>query len=245
MADTSTSGKAGPNGRPLPGLARAVAKRTVAVTLVFALWGALLFWSAGSLNWTRAWVYLGVSMLIFLGNSVFLIVRNPGVIAARAEVRKGTKAFDKIVLVPYATAYLSVPVVAGLDAVRFGWSSMPFEALYAGVALVVLGSIPIALAMAANPYLEQTVRIQEDRAHKVVETGPYGIVRHPMYVGMILLHLSAPLALGSVWAFAPAGAQVFLLVVRTAFEDRTLQRELPGYEGYAQRTRFRLLPGVW
>lgn len=245
MAGMDVSEKDGPTASHSPRLARAVAKRFVSVLLGFLAWGALLFGSAGRLDWTRAWVYLGVSVLIFLGHGVLVIIKNPEAIVARAEIRKGTKAFDKVVLVPYAMAYLSVPVLAGLDAVRFGWSPMPFEALYGGLALLLLGFIPIASAMATNPYIEQTVRIQEDRGHKPATTGPYRIVRHPMYVGMILLHLSAPLALGSVWAFAPAGALVLLLIIRTAFEDRTLRRELPGYEEYAQRTRFRLLPGIW
>jgi protein-S-isoprenylcysteine O-methyltransferase Ste14 len=113
------------------------------------------------------------------------------------------------------------------------------------VVLHLLGSIPIAGAMATNPHLETTVRIQEDRGHRVSTSGPYRVVRHPMYVGAILQFAGAPLVLGSLWACLPVAAAPVLFIVRTALEDRTLRRELPGYEAYAQRTRYRLLPGVW
>jgi protein-S-isoprenylcysteine O-methyltransferase Ste14 len=103
----------------------------------------------------------------------------------------------------------------------------------------------MAMAMAANPFLESTVRIQKDRSHVVVTAGPYRIVRHPMYVGALVMFAAWPLLLGSAWSFVPLAAMVPALVVRTALEDRMLQRELAGFADYAQRTRYRLLPGVW
>ena len=110
---------------------------------------------------------------------------------------------------------------------------------------MVLGFIPVAWSMGTNPHLETTVRIQKDRGHKVATTGPYNIVRHPMYLGGILQSLSIPLFLGSAWTLIPAGIQVVLLVIRTTYEDRTLQDELEGYKDYSQKTRYRLMPGVW
>jgi protein-S-isoprenylcysteine O-methyltransferase Ste14 len=99
--------------------------------------------------------------------------------------------------------------------------------------------------MAANRYLETTVRIQEERGHQVVNSGPYRFVRHPMYVGVILQFMALPMVLGSKWAFVPAGVVVLLFVIRTGLEDRTLRNELAGYAQYAESTRYRLLPGVW
>jgi len=100
-------------------------------------------------------------------------------------------------------------------------------------------------AMSANAYLSTMVRIQDDRGHQVVTTGPYRYVRHPMYVGTIFFGLCMPLFLGSWWTFVPCGLIVILFIIRTALEDRTLRDELPGYAEYAERVRYRLLPGVW
>ncbi len=185
------------------------------------------------------------SLVCFVVNAILVLWKNPGVIAARGKVPKSTWTYEKIILPPYMLLFLGLPVVAGLDAVRFEWSSLPFETTYAGIALLLLALVPVSAALVTNPYLEGTMRIQEEKGHTVITTGPYRLVRHPMYVGMILLPLSTPLALGSVWAFLPAGVMALLMVVRTAFEDRALTSELPGYREYAQRTRYRLLPGIW
>lgn len=231
--------------RRAPRLGPAAVRRLASVLAGTVFWSALLFASAGRLGWTRAWVYVIASLVCLFINAGIMLAKNPELIARRGEVRKDTKTFDKVIMASYTLALFALPVVAGMDAVRFGWSSMPFGTLYAGVALLVLGFIPIAWAMAVNPNLEKTVRIQEDMGHEVTTTGPYRIVRHPMYASMLLLAASGPLAFGSVWAFVPAGVMVLALVVRTAFEDRILKNELPGYAEYAQRVRYRLLPGVW
>jgi protein-S-isoprenylcysteine O-methyltransferase Ste14 len=114
-----------------------------------------------------------------------------------------------------------------------------------GILLQTIGAVPLGLAMATNPFLKRTVRIQNDRGHVVVTSGPYRIVRHPMYAGGLLMVAAWPLLLGSVWSFIPLALIAATLVVRTALEDRTLQQELAGYADYAQRTRYRLFPGIW
>jgi len=216
------------------------------VVLLWTLvWGAVLFGAAGRLDWERGWIYFGVSLFSLAVNSVVVFWKNPGLVAERWKRRKGTKPFDKVFIALYLPTVIALPLVAGLDAARFGWSQLPWDTVWPGVVLQLLAIPPMAWAMATNPHLETTVRIQHDRGHKVITTGPYAIVRHPMYLGAIPTLLGAPLVLGSKWAFAPAGFAVLLFVFRTAFEDRTLRQELPGYEEYAQRTRFRLVPGVW
>jgi protein-S-isoprenylcysteine O-methyltransferase Ste14 len=159
--------------------------------------------------------------------------------------RKDTKPFDKVFLATYMPFVVTQPAVAGMDAVRFHWSSLPFGCVYIGAALYLLAMALIAWVLCTNPYAETSVRIQRDRGHTVITTGPYRFVRHPMYVGAILMYVTTPLVWGSLWALAVGGVIAVLFLVRTALEDKTLRRELPGYEDYASRTRYRLLPGVW
>jgi protein-S-isoprenylcysteine O-methyltransferase Ste14 len=141
---------------------------------------------------------------------------------------------------------LAVPVVAGLDAVRNRWSSLPFWTVYLGIAIHAAGDALLLWTMVANPFLEKVVRVQTERGHYVIKTGPYAIVRHPMYLGVILMFVAAPLVLGSVWTFAPVVAMLLLLLmVRTVLEERLLRRDLPGYEQYMNQTRWRIIPGIW
>ena len=136
-------------------------------------------------------------------------------------------------------------VVAGLDAVRFHWSNVHVILKIIGFLGFIPGFILGFWAMRENTFLSDTVRIQEDRGHKVCQTGPYMYVRHPMYIGIIIAMLSLPLALGSLFAIIPAIIIVKLFILRTALEDKTLQKELPGYKEYTLAVRFRLFPRVW
>jgi protein-S-isoprenylcysteine O-methyltransferase Ste14 len=123
---------------------------------------------------------------------------------------------------------------------------VPWWGCVLGYALLITGMVGLTWAQAVNKFFEPTVRIQTDRGHKVIDTGPYAIVRHPGYVSAYLLFVGIPLALGSLWAaLIPAILMVPALVLKTLWEDQTLQEELPGYKGYAQRVRYRLVPGVW
>lgn len=135
--------------------------------------------------------------------------------------------------------------VGGLDAGRFGWAPLPAWTFWPGLALHLLGAVPIAAALCTNRHLETTVRIQADRAHSVVNRGPYRYVRHPMYSGLLVRLPGWVMMLGSAWAFVPLAGVVVALVIRTALEDSTLRRELDGYEAYARSTRYRLAPGLW
>jgi protein-S-isoprenylcysteine O-methyltransferase Ste14 len=139
---------------------------------------------------------------------------------------------------------ISIPVVAGLDS-RFHWSNLdPYFAVI-GVVFIVVSSVFLNWAMTVNPHFEPTVRIQKERDHKVITSGPYNIVRHPGYLAGILFAVSIPLIIGSVFAFIPAGIYVLLMIIRTGLEDKTLQEELEGYSEYARQIRYRLFPGIW
>jgi protein-S-isoprenylcysteine O-methyltransferase Ste14 len=136
-------------------------------------------------------------------------------------------------------------IVAGFDD-RWSWSPPQAVAVQiAAFVAVALGDVLFAWAMASNMFFSSVVRIQQDRGHTVQSGGPYRFVRHPGYLGTIVPTLATPLALGSLWAFIPAGLLTAVMVVRTALEDKTLRDELAGYTEYAQRTRYRLVPGVW
>jgi protein-S-isoprenylcysteine O-methyltransferase Ste14 len=143
------------------------------------------------------------------------------------------------------TAMLLVPGVAGLDVGRYRWSQLGFLHAGLGFILFVVSSVLIVWAMVENPFFEPTVRIQGDRGHRVVSTGPYGIVRHPGYISGILWTFFIPLVIGSLYTFVPVALYSALMILRTHLEDRTLQDELAGYVEYVEKVRYRLFPGVW
>ncbi len=213
---------------------------------MIAVFGVVLFVAAGRLDWNRAWLYLAVVLVAETLSEAVVLVLNPEVLNRRGSMmRSGTKAFDRVFMVLWTPMAFLTAAVAGLDTGRFGWSSLPSEAVYLGVALTALGYVIGTWAMAVNAYFEPTVRIQRERGHTVVASGPYRVVRHPGYAGAMLGGLAAPLILGSAWMFVPSAGVALLFVARTALEDKTLQEELPGYVDYTQNSPYRLLPGVW
>jgi protein-S-isoprenylcysteine O-methyltransferase Ste14 len=210
------------------------------------LWICALFAGAGRFDWTRGWI--SVALYVVGMTAIALIVRrfNAPVMEARAKWRHSdTKSFDKVFLRAFIPLVMIQPAIAGVDAARFRWSSMPFGVVYPAAALFALAIALIAWTLAVNAYAETTVRIQTDRGQTVITSGPYRAVRHPMYAGAILMYVATPLLWGSVWALALSGVIIALLIWRTALEDQTLRRELAGYEEYAARTRYRLVPGLW
>lgn len=208
--------------------------------------GGLLFLSAGTLNWANGWLYVALYALTIIAQVVIILPRSPGLLAERAKLQRGTKRWDVILsAVGLGVATLATLIVAGLD-YRNGWTEpLPLWTVVAAVVVMVAGWAIIIWAMANNPFFSATVRVQDDRDQQVMTGGPYQYVRHPGYVGAILYNAVTPLILGSLWAFVPALVVVLYFIIRTAAEDPTLQRELPGYAAYAQRVRYRLLPGVW
>jgi protein-S-isoprenylcysteine O-methyltransferase Ste14 len=138
----------------------------------------------------------------------------------------------------------ALPVVCGLD-VRFQASALGIEYYLAGILLFVASWSFTSWALVVNKFFEGAVRIQKERGHKVVSTGPYAIIRHPGYAGMIVLYLAMPFGLGSLYGLIPALLLAAAFVFRTHFEDEMLQKELKGYKRYAKKTRYKLLPGVW
>ncbi len=207
--------------------------------------GALLFIPAGRLDWLEAWLFLAFFFGFMLILYAWMRRRDPELVAERQHSGPNVERWDQIIMGIYTVVLITVPIVASLDAVRFGWSSPPLHLRLLGWLGLVVSLSLVWWTMAANTYLSEQVRIQEERGHQVVTAGPYRYVRHPMYVGVILAFLSLPLALGSLWALVPGATCAALFVIRTALEDRTLLQKLPGYREYAERVRYRLIPGVW
>jgi protein-S-isoprenylcysteine O-methyltransferase Ste14 len=226
-------------------LTRAILRRLIQVVVQFLILVAILFISAGRLDWMAAWACIGVGIGILAINGLVVLPRNPEMIAERGQVKEGAKGWDKLLGVLIGVPTLVALIGAGLDQ-RFGWSPPLAVAIHlVGLALVALGQGLFSWAMASNKFFSTVVRIQMERGHTVATGGPYRYVRHPGYVGMIITMLATPLALGSLWALIPEGIGALGLLVRTALEDRTLLEELDGYRDYAARVRYRLLPGVW
>lgn len=214
--------------------------------VMLSVWigGGLL--AAGTFRWLRGWIFTVAMLSGYAIMGLYVHRKNPGVLSARAEWSHGdTQRFDKLFFLLFAPLYMAQPAVAGLDAVRFRWSSMPFATVYLGLALQACGMAFIAWAMAVNPFAERTVRIQSEKQHVTVTAGPYRIVRHPMYLGALAMFTATGLVFGSWWTLLIGLVLSLLFVWRTAMEDRFLLRALPGYNEFAQSTRYRLIPGVW
>jgi len=207
-----------------------------------------LFLAAGTLDWATAWILIGFTIVFTIVSRVIVALRHPDLLAERAGYAeaKDAKKWDRL-FVTLVALYgpLVVWIIAGLDR-RFGWSPpvSPGWQVAALVVMVLAYSVS-TWAMAVNRFFSAVVRIQKDRGHTTVTTGPYRLVRHPSYISGILGYLAIPVLLDTQWALVPVGIIAILTVVRTAFEDRTLLAELDGYQEYAQRVRYRLVPGVW
>jgi protein-S-isoprenylcysteine O-methyltransferase Ste14 len=215
------------------------------VAILLVVQAAILFLAAGGLNWTWAWVFLGIYLVSVSINSAFMMRTSPETIAERGQAKE-TKDWDKVVGGLWSLAqFLVLPLVAGLD-MRFGWTR-DYSALWhvAGAMVFAVGLGLFGWAMITNAYFSTAVRIQSDRGQTVCHTGPYRFVRHPGYIGTILQSLVIPILLGSMWALIPGITAAVLMIARTSLEDRTLQAELPGYQDFVQEVRYRLVPGIW
>jgi protein-S-isoprenylcysteine O-methyltransferase Ste14 len=218
--------------------------RLVIVLLVVPLAPMII---SGAWGWWEAWAYATINILGFIISRVLAARRNPDIIAERARSMElqDAKPWDRILSPMLAFGALLILIVAGADK-GFGWS-VPFSlnAKMAALLVIVLGYVIGSWALIENKFFSGVVRIQTDRGHRVVTTGPYRFVRHPGYAGALWTYLAMPVLLDSLWAFIPAVLLVGVLILRTSLEDRTLRAELPGYREYTQKTRYRLIPGIW
>jgi len=224
-----------------------VARIVVMLLLVLIIIPLLPIFISGRWDWWQAWIMAAVFLLSFIVSRILAARRTPDILKERANYgqHENTQPWDKWLSPLVAFGSVFVFLVAGLDA-RYHWSagfSLPVELL--GLVLLLAGYVIASYAFIVNAYFSGTVRIQAERGHKVVSSGPYGWVRHPGYMGSLVASLGMPLLLDSAWAFIPVVIFGVFFVIRTRLEDRFLQTNLQGYRKYAQKVRFRLLPGVW
>lgn len=204
-----------------------------------------MFLPAGTIHWLKGWLFIIIFSAVEVTMAFYLWRTNPELLIARSHFHKGTKRWDKILLSFLFPTLIAIFVIAALDGGRFHWSSVPWWVCGLGYVLFFIGFGIASWAGKVNKFAEVTVRIQKDRGHRVIESGPYGIVRHPVYTGAIPMFLGIALALGSLWALIPSFVAIVLLLIRTQLEDRALQKELHGYKEYTYRVRYKLFPHVW
>lgn len=225
----------------------AVFKQIVVSSVMLGVMMAVFFAFAGRRDLPRAWLFFGATFVYFVASTLAVYRYSPELLVVRLTMRReGSKGWDEVLMrAANLTGMLLIPAAAGLDVGRYGWSSLGYVYVVPGFVLFVLGAVLVTWAMIVNRHFESTVRIQEDRGHEVVSSGPYGLVRHPGYLSGIVWMMSIPLILGSLYAFVPLTLYATLVIVRTYLEDKTLREELPGYAEYAERVRFRLIPWIW
>ena len=219
----------------------------ILLLLVLVVFPMLPMIISGRWNWWEAWVMVALYILSFVISRMIAVRKTPDILRERANfgAHENTQPWDKWLSMVVAFGSVFILLVVGLDA-RFRWSagfSLPVELI--GLALIIIGYLIASYAFVENAYFSGTVRLQEERGHKVISGGPYRWVRHPSYSGSLIASLGMPLLLDSLWAFVPVIVFGAFFVLRTSLEDRFLHENLPGYREYAQRTRYRLVPGIW
>jgi protein-S-isoprenylcysteine O-methyltransferase Ste14 len=223
------------------------AKVWLAVTVRAIFAGALLFVAAGTWRWPAAWLFALAVLATGLGGARWLASHDPELLAERMKplVQPGQPLWDRIVMGVMSAMLVSWLVVIGIDAGRYQCSALSGWLRALGGVGLAIGMWISARTFRANTFLSAVVKIQRERGHRVVSTGPYAVVRHPLYAGLLLVLPSIALVMGSLWGLGATSLLATGVIVRTASEDRELLRGLEGYVQYAERVRYRLVPWIW
>ena len=221
-------------------------KALLEVLAEFAVFAALLFVSAGTLLWPAGWAFIALFFSFALAIVLWLARTEPDLLAERmsSPMQSGQPLWDKVFVVAVMVLFVAWLIVMPLDAVRFGWSEVPDWLQILGTLGVVLSFYIMFLTFRENAYLALVVKVQEERGQSVVSTGPYRYVRHPMYASTFLFFPGSALLLGSWWGLLLCAVLLGLLVWRIPLEERMLENGLSGYDEYARKVRYRLIPRV-
>ena len=209
--------------------------------MVIAVLGAMLFLPAGTFHYWQAWVYLAILIIPMIFVMIYLIAKDPELLERRMRMREKEteqRTIIKLSILFFFAAFL----IPGFDK-RFGWSSVPLEVIIIADAIVVGGYLLFAIVLRENRYASRIIEVEKKQ--KVITTGPYAFVRHPMYSGVLLMYGFSPLALGSYWGMIPNALLILLIVARIRNEEKVLKQELEGYREYTQKVKYRLVPGIW
>ncbi len=212
--------------------------------LIYIIIALALFIPAGTIFWLQGWIYIVIAIGFSCSYLIYLKKQDPALLKARTK-SKPTESWDKIVTTLASICMIALYIIPGLDAVRFRWSNIPLVINIIGYIGMMIALFLFFLVSRENTFLSTIVEVQKERDHRVITTGPYRLVRHPMYLAVIILYICHCFALGSFLALIPCSGLVIAITVRTYFEDRMLHQQLEGYSEYAQITRYRLLPGIW
>ena len=203
--------------------------------------GLLVFLPAGTLRYFQGWFFMGILFIPMLIAGIVMMVKNPGLLASRLNAKE--KQSDQSLVVKLSgLMFLAGFIVAGLD-FRFGWLTLPKEASIGAAVVFLAAYVLYAEVLRENTYLSRTIEVQENQ--KVIDTGLYGIVRHPMYFATVVLFLAMPLVLGSLISFVIFLVYPFIIAKRIKGEEQFLEQELPGYKEYKEKVKYRLLPFIW
>jgi protein-S-isoprenylcysteine O-methyltransferase Ste14 len=203
--------------------------------------GGIFFLTAGTFRYWQAWLFMATVFIPMILATAYFLRHDPEVLERRMnakEERARQKAVHKLGTVMWLGTFL----LPGLD-FRFGWSSVPVPLVIVSALWVLAGYVFVFLTIRENRFAARTIRVEEGQT--VITTGPYAWVRHPMYLGVLVMFFFTPLALGSYWALLPASLMPVFLVLRILDEEKALEEELPGYREYTRKTRRRLIPGIW
>jgi protein-S-isoprenylcysteine O-methyltransferase Ste14 len=222
-----------------------ITRMVLQTSLMFVAVAAILFLAGGEWRWPQAWVFLGESGFASFAVGFWLLRHDPALLESRLSgpVRRDQMPWDRIFMVAVGFVFIGWMVLIALDARRFGWSFVPIWLETLGFVLIALGMVVVQQTFRFNSFAAPQVRLQT--AQLVATEGPYRIVRHPMYAGSMLYLLGMALLLGSWWGAAAVPLMSAGIAARAVGEERMLRRELAGYDEYASRVRFRLIPGLW
>jgi protein-S-isoprenylcysteine O-methyltransferase Ste14 len=210
-------------------------------SLVPIVLGLLILVPAGTFNFWQVYVYIGILIIPMIFVLFYFLKNDPLFLERRTRAKEKEKA-QKIIQIVFSLTFLSGFVIPGLDK-RFGWSDIPIHIVLITDIIILLGYLLIFFVFRQNSYASRIVEV--DKSQKVITTGLYSIVRHPMYLGVLIMYIPTPVALGSYWGIIPMATILLALVFRILNEEKVLSKDLPGYKEYCQKTRYRLIPLIW